>query len=52
MANVGKELGLLTAGTAGHFNSLTVMYGAEGMIWSKPAYFAFIKPSSFPTFAM
>ena len=47
MANVGKELGLLTAGTLDHFNSLTVMYGAEGMIWSKPAYFAFIKPERY-----
>ena len=37
MANVGKELGLLTAGTQDHFNSLTVMFGAEGMIWGKPA---------------
>ena len=47
MANVGKELALVTAGTQESFNSLTVMYGAEGMIWSKPAYFAFIKPERY-----
>ncbi|MGI6216121.1 MAG: flavin reductase [Coriobacteriales bacterium] len=47
MANVGKELGIFTAGTPEHFNGCTVMYGAEGMIWSKPAYFAFIKPERY-----
>ena len=47
MPNVGKELGLLTAGTPEHFNALTVMYGAVGMIWSKDAYFAFIKPERY-----
>lgn len=47
VANVGKELALLTAGTKEHFNSLTVMYGAVGMIWSKNAYFAFIKPERY-----
>ena len=47
MANVGKELALVTAGTPEHFNSLTVMYGAAGMIWSKDAYFAFIKPERY-----
>lgn len=47
MANVGKELALLTAGTANNFNSLTIMYGAVGMIWSKNVYFAFIKPERY-----
>lgn len=47
MANVGKELALITAGTPEHFNALTVMYGAIGMIWSKDAYFAFIKPERY-----
>lgn len=47
MANVGKELALITAGTKEKFNSLTVMYGAIGMIWSKDAYFAFIKPERY-----
>lgn len=44
MANVGHELALITAGSAEHFNACTVMYGAIGMIWSKNAYFAFVKP--------
>lgn len=47
MAQVGKELGILTAGTPGHFNGCTVMYGAVGMIWSKAAYFAFVKPERY-----
>lgn len=44
MANVGKELALISAGTEEKFNSMTIMYSAIGMIWSKDAYFAFIKP--------
>ncbi|MGI6211405.1 MAG: flavin reductase [Anaerovoracaceae bacterium] len=47
MAKVGKELGIFTAGTKEHHNGCTVMYGAEGMIWSKPVYFAFIKPERY-----
>ena len=47
MADVGKDLALLTAGTREKFNSLTIMYGAKGMIWGKNAYFAFIKPERF-----
>lgn len=47
MANVGKELALLTAGTRDNFNGLTIMYGAIGMIWSKNTYFAFIKPERY-----
>lgn len=46
-AQVGKELGIFTAGTQDHFNGCTVMYGAHGMIWSKDAYFAFIKPERY-----
>lgn len=47
MANVGKELALITAGTADNFNAMTIMYGAIGMIWSKNAYFTFIKPERY-----
>lgn len=47
MANVGKEIALLTAGTEDSFNAMTIMYGAVGMIWSKNAYFAFIKPERY-----
>ena len=47
MANVGHELALIVAGTPDHFNACTVMYGAEGMIWSKDAYFAFVKPERY-----
>ena len=47
MANVGKELALISAGTQEKFNSMTIMFGAIGMIWSKSAYFAFIKPERY-----
>ncbi len=47
MANVGKELGIFTAGTSAHYNGCTVMYGADGMIWGKDVYFAFIKPERY-----
>ena len=47
MANVGREMALLTAGTPEKFNSLTIMYGAAGMVWGKDAYFAFVKPERY-----
>jgi flavin reductase (DIM6/NTAB) family NADH-FMN oxidoreductase RutF len=47
LAQVGKELGIFTAGTPEHNNGCTVMYGAVGMIWSKNVYFAFIKPERY-----
>ena len=47
MANVGKELALISAGTPEKFNAMTIMFGAEGMIWGKAAYFAFIKPERY-----
>lgn len=47
MANVGRELSLITAGTPEHFNALTARYGAVGMIWMKDSYFAFIKPERY-----
>ena len=47
MANVGGELALISAGTPEKFNAMTIMYGAIGMIWSKKAYFSFIKPERY-----
>lgn len=47
MAEVGRELSLITAGTPERFNSLTARYGAVGMIWMKDSYFAFIKPERY-----
>ena len=47
MANIGKDLALLTAGSPEHFNALTILYGALGTIWGKNAYFAFIKPERY-----
>ena len=47
LAKVGSELALISAGTPEKFNSMTIMFGAIGMIWSKKAYFAFIKPERY-----
>ena len=47
MANVGKELALMSAGTPDNFNAMTIMFGAVGMIWSKEAYFTFVKPERY-----
>lgn len=47
MAVVGKDCALITAGTPERFNSLTVRYGAIGMIWKKDVYIAFIKPERY-----
>ena len=47
MAKVGSELALISAGTPEKFNSMTIMFGAIGMIWSKKAYVAFIKPERY-----
>ena len=47
MANVGKDLALISAGSSENFNAMTIMYGAVGMIWSKNAYFSFIKPERY-----
>ena len=47
MANVGKDLALISAGSPQNFNAMTIMYGAVGMIWSKNAYFSFIKPERY-----
>ena len=34
---IGKEWALLTAGTEGNYNTMTVSWGALGFIWGKPA---------------
>ena len=47
MASVGSELALISAGTPKKFNSMTIMFGAIGMIWGKKAYFSFIKPERY-----
>ena len=47
MAKVGSELALISAGTQEKFNSMTIMFGVIGMILSKKAYFAFIKPERY-----
>ncbi|MBO4317535.1 MAG: flavin reductase [Mailhella sp.] len=40
-----KEWGLLTAGTAGDFNSMTISWGGMGTMWHKPVLFLVVKPT-------
>ena len=47
MANIGKDLALLTAGSPDRFNSLTILYGGLGYMWKKKVFFAFIKPERY-----
>ena len=38
---------VISAGTPEKFNSMTIMFGAIGMIWGKKSYFSFIKPERY-----
>ena len=39
-----KDWALLTAGTAEHFNAMTVSWGSLGTLWNKPAATVYVKP--------
>lgn len=39
-----KEWALLTAGDIGHFNTMTVSWGALGTLWGKPTATVYVKP--------
>ena len=39
-----KDWALLTAGTEGDCNSMTISWGGMGTIWNKPVVFLFVKP--------
>ena len=47
MAQLGKDLAVITAGTPDHFNGLTVKYGAQGILWTKDCLFTFVKPERY-----
>lgn len=44
-AKFDKEWGLLTAGIAGDFNSMTISWGGMGTMWRKPVLFLVVKPT-------
>lgn len=44
---VGKQWALLTAGTEKSFNTMTVSWGAAGVVWGQPAVFVFVRPQRY-----
>ncbi len=45
--DIGENWGILSAGTAEKFNSMTVSWGAAGVLWSVPCVFVFVRPQRY-----
>jgi len=41
------EWALLSAGSAGHFNTMTISWGAMGIMWGKPVVIVFVRPQRY-----
>jgi flavin reductase (DIM6/NTAB) family NADH-FMN oxidoreductase RutF len=41
---INKDWMLVTAGTAGKFNTMTASWGSTGILWNKPIAICFIRP--------
>ena len=39
-----KEWALVTAGTMGNFNTMTISWGGLGTLWNKPVATVYVKP--------
>ena len=44
---IGKEWMLITAGTPGHFNTMTASWGCLGELWARPVCFCFVRPQRY-----
>ncbi len=44
---IGDNWALITAGNSEKFNTMTVSWGALGVLWGKPAAFVFIRPQRY-----
>ena len=42
-----KDWALLTAGTEGHFNSMTIGWGALGTVWNKDVLTVYVRPDRY-----
>jgi flavin reductase (DIM6/NTAB) family NADH-FMN oxidoreductase RutF len=42
-----KDWMLITAGKAGHFNTMTASWGGFGIIWNEPVAYIFVRPQRF-----
>ena len=44
---IGKDWMLITAGTEGHFNTMTASWGGLGVLWHKPVSTVYIRPTRY-----
>ena len=44
---IGEHWGILTGQSAQGFNSMTVSWGAAGVLWGKPSVFVFVRPQRY-----
>lgn len=44
---IGENWGILSAGTEESFNSMTVSWGAAGVLWGKNVVFVFVRPQRY-----
>lgn len=42
-----KDWALLTAGTSGHFNSMTIGWGSLGTVWNKDVVTVYVRPDRY-----
>lgn len=42
-----REWALLTAGSIGHYNAMTINWGAFGTLWQKPTVTVYVKPARY-----
>ena len=42
---IGEDWMLITAGSIGHFNTMTAAWGGLGFLWKKPTAYVFIRPT-------
>jgi len=42
-----KDWMLITAGVAGHFNTMTASWGGFGILWHQPVAFIFVRPNRY-----
>lgn len=44
---IGKDWGLITAGTKKKYNTMTISWGGIGFLWNKPVTYTFIRPQRY-----
>lgn len=44
---IGKDWGLVTAGSENNLNTMTISWGGVGVLWNKPVAYTFIRPQRY-----